>query len=103
MKYQLVIQFSQELEGGFDRLINIEDELDKNLSINAEVDGHDFGSGQMNIFILTDEPLETFEQIKKILIRNNNLLNEAKMAYRDIQKNNFIILWPKDLKEFEVI
>ena len=51
LKYQLVIQFSQELEGGFDRLINIEDELDKNLSINAEVDGHDFGSGQMNIFI----------------------------------------------------
>ena len=101
MKYQLVIQFSGESEGDFDRLIELEDELEELLSDESEVDGHDFGSGEMNIFILTNEPSGTFEQVKSALTKKD--LSTMKAAYRDIESENFSILWPKGLAEFVVM
>ena len=31
------------------------------------VDGHDFGSGEMNIFVHTDNPKSAFEKIKALV------------------------------------
>jgi len=102
MKYQLVIQFPGESEDDFDHLIEIEDELEERLPDIAEVDGHDFGSGEMNIFIFTNEPVETFEHIKTIFTDRNNELSDMKAAYRDIESEVFVILWPDGLTEFVV-
>ena len=44
----------------FDALVAIEDALIEGLGDHADVDGHDVGAGQMNIFIWTDDPTATF-------------------------------------------
>lgn len=102
MKYQLVIQFPGKSTDDFDHLIEIEDELEEKLTDNSEVDGHDFGSGEMNIFILTNEPVETFNQVKTILAEMDDDLSVVKVAYRDIEAEDFTILWPNNLTEFVV-
>ena len=56
MKYQLVLQFSADSLTDYDRLVSLEDKLIEELSGSANIDGHDFGSGEFNIFILSDEP-----------------------------------------------
>jgi hypothetical protein len=53
MKYQLVLQFQAESVQEFDELVVLEELLVKKLPLDSEVDGHDFGSGEFNIFILT--------------------------------------------------
>lgn len=101
MKYQLVIQFAEESIEGFDHLIKIEDLLIDNLEA-ADVDGHDVGSGEMNIFIFTDRPVDTFSHVKKLLAQDIDCLQTMKAAYRDVESEDYNILWPKDLTEFEV-
>lgn len=102
MQYQLVIQFLENSDNGLNKLFEIEEYLNEELTC-AEVDGHDIGSGQMNIFILTDSPIETFKQAKNILKKRNSFLSGIKIAYRDIGRNKFILLWPKGLENFDVI
>jgi len=60
MKYQLVLQFSADSLADFDELTSLEQALQETLSGVAEVDGHDFGVREFNIFILTDDPVHTF-------------------------------------------
>jgi len=57
MKCQLVLQFTAASMEDFDRLV-LEDSLIQELEGLATVDGHDFGMGEFNIFILTDDPAE---------------------------------------------
>ena len=100
MKYQLVIQFPGETEDDFEHLIDLENELEEKLTGQSEVDGHDFGSGEMNIFVLSDEPIDTFKQVKSLLTEQH--LSKMKAAYRDIEAESYTILWPENLKEFVV-
>lgn len=100
MQYQLVIQLPESLEGGLDKLIELEDEFDARIGNNAEIDGHDIGSGQMNIFIITSNPVETFQIIKNILTKDT--LASMKAAYRNIEDKNFICLYPEKLTHFDV-
>jgi len=64
-RYQLVLQFPITDTSGldFDRLTRLESELDGANGL-YEVDGNDIGSGEMNIFLLTDEPDEAFNAVK---------------------------------------
>ena len=58
MTTQLVLQFKADGDlGSFEKLVSFEETLSLLLGQIAEVDGHDFGSGEMNIFILTDHPI----------------------------------------------
>ena len=68
MKYQLVLQFAVDSMEDFDRLVALEDGLIEELDEAAVVDGHDFGSGQFNIFILTDGPMPVFGKAHGIVI-----------------------------------
>ena len=102
MKYQFILQFSQNSQNEFDRLIDLEDQLEEVIHSESEIDGHDIGNGQMNIFILTNEPVDLFKKIKNLLEKNQHILGEAKVAYREVQKNSFVVLWPNDLKSFEI-
>lgn len=102
MNYQLVIQFPETLPGGLDELIKIEDELAMEVT-NADVDGHDTGSGEINIFILTENPIDTFEQTKNVLMKKTQLMSHASIAYRRLDEEDYICLWPEGITNFQVV
>ena len=60
MRYQLVLQFSAEGPQDFETLVDLEKLIAKRLPADSNLDGHDFGSGEFNIFVLTDRPEESF-------------------------------------------
>ena len=83
MKYQLVLQFGASFLEDFDRLVALEDQLLMELGDIATVDGHDFGLGKFNIFILTDEPVASFSKAHQI-ITNQAIPNDMRSAYREL-------------------
>lgn len=97
MKYQLVIQFPEELFKEMDEIAELEDRLDDSL-IDAEVDGHDFGSGECNFFIHTNNHVNTFETIKHILKERNFNFEYVKIAFRELGSDQYIAIWPVNLK-----
>lgn len=99
MQYQLVLQFPEKLIN-LDTLVKIEDEFIKILK-DDEVDGHDVGSGEVNFFILTNNPENVFKSLRQYLT-DKELLNCAKMAYRRTNEETYVILHPASLKEFNV-
>lgn len=82
-------------------MIEIEDLLTDNLSENSDVDGHDAGSGEVNIFIHTNDPRFAFDEVKAIL-GTRDFWVDARVAYREIEGNEYTVLWPKDLADFNV-
>ena len=99
--YQLVLQFPS-FAVDFDELIAIEDELRATVRPPATVDGHDLGSGEGNIFILTDSPAATFEIVLPVL-EDLSRDRDATVAYRALDGEEFIVIWPKSFKgEFSV-
>ena len=102
MKYQLVLQFTAASLEDFDRLVEVEDELIRALDDLATVDGHDFGLGEFNIFILTDHPAESFDKAHRI-VTNENVPNVMRSAYREVDGEDYVILWPSSLEEFSVL
>lgn len=64
MKYQLVLQWPASSLDDYDALIATQNKLIESLSKNHAVDGHDMGSGEMNIFILTDSPKAAFDKVR---------------------------------------
>jgi hypothetical protein len=99
--YQLVLQFPA-FAVDFDDLIAIEDELLAVVPPPATVDGHDFGSGEGNIFILTDSPDATFEVVLPVL-KDLSHDRDATVAYRTLEGEEYTVIWPKGFKgEFSV-
>jgi hypothetical protein len=101
VKYQLVLQWPAASIKDYDRLIEIENALAENLSSRSEVDGHDAGSGEMNIFIHTDDPKRAFNEVKAVLC-SRNFWDSARIAYREGTRSEYTILWPESLSEFRV-
>lgn len=85
----------------YDKLLEIEELLEEKLSDESEVDGHDIGSEQMNIFIFTDNPLRSVEHVKAILGKHKSW-EAIRVAYRETNGNKYTILWPKHLIQFVV-
>ena len=102
MKFQLVIQFDTSNLDDFDTLIDLEDKLELKLGSCHIVDGHDFGSGEMNIFIHTNDPESAFFTCKKVIGQFTTL--EFVVAYRDLTSEKYTVIYPKNSdKEFSVI
>jgi len=101
MKYQLVLQWPASSIKDYDAMIEIENALMEKLSDENDVDGHDAGSGEMNIFIRTENPANAFNEVKRIL-GSRDVWVDARVAYREATGNEYTILWPKDLTEFNV-
>ena len=93
MNYQLVLQFPANSLADYDELITLEDELIKALGKSAKVDGHDRGSGEMNIFVHTDEPKRIFEKIRPVVARREMFQNLV-AAYREFSAEEYVVLWP---------
>lgn len=103
MTAQLVLQFAtaEELDS-YGRLIHFEDALIYLLGRSAKVDGHDLGSGEMNIFIITEDPVSTFALVQQT-DPSTRPSQEMKAAYRPIDGEDFVCLWPPELEHFDVI
>ena len=98
---QLVLQFPANDIKDYDALLEIENRIIATLGNVGEVDGHDMGSGEMNIFVHTDFPKLAFERIKSTLGTDSSF--EFKAAYRDIGKDDFTILHPQTLRHFRIV
>jgi hypothetical protein len=101
MKYQLVLQLPASSVKDYDAMIELEETIIRSLGNLGKVDGHDAGSGEMNIFILTDHPKLAFERVKQVL-GTKDFMPELKVAYREIGKDQFIILHPAGLSCFAI-
>ncbi len=92
--YQLVLQFRGDSLDDYDAMIALEDDLIAELQGVAKVGGHDMGSGQANIFILTSDPRGIFERAKTVL-RRRKCLETITAAYRAVGGENYTIIWPE--------
>ena len=93
MKYQLALQFPASSIADYDEMIALEDELIETLGKSAKVDGHDCGSNEMNIFIHTDEPKQSFEIIRPVVAKRK-LIENLVAAYRELAGKNYKVIWP---------
>ncbi len=101
LRFQLVVQFDYSSVSDRAFLLRFEEDLRKQIEGHSEVDGHDFGSGEMNIFIFTDEP----QQVCAFVIEAARKVAKTppmRMAYRLLQADEYEVLWPPELTTFTV-
>jgi hypothetical protein len=82
MNYQLVLQWPTSSIDDCDAIVEIEDALTKGL---VAVDGDDIGSGEVNIFIHTDDPIRTFEEVRFVL-GLRTIWSDIRVAYRALRR-----------------
>ena len=103
MNYQLVIQFSlsDASADDFDQLLVIENKLDLALRYKHQVDGHDLGSDEMNIFIHTNDPTEAFRISSGVLSEKE--LEIVTIAIKELEGEKYSVLWPENFDgEFRI-
>jgi hypothetical protein len=101
VRYQLVLQWPVSSTDAYDAIVAIEDALIERLDGDAEVDGHDVGPNEMNIFIWTDDPLATFESAHSV-IGEHALPAEVRAAFREASGDEYTVVWPRDLQTFVI-
>jgi len=104
--YQLVFQFPWRNDPAlerFDQLVALENRLEAILDggVLGEVDGHDSGSGEFNIFIHTDAPGPVFEQLRAQL--EMVAPRAYRVGFRKFNEDRYTVLWPKELSTFDVV
>src|SRR5438309_880897 len=85
MKYALVLQWPMNSIRDYDVMVGFETALIDALRDGSEIDGHDAGSGEMNIFISTDRPAEAFAELKVALVAHD-LFTDIRVAYRSRER-----------------
>jgi hypothetical protein len=101
LEYQLVLQVQNVDSGDLERLLLWEKSLAECLSVSARVDGHDFGSGEFNIFVFTDNPEATFRTIQGCK-ENQTMMWPTAAAYRHTDRDDYVVLWPPGQEQFDV-
>jgi len=101
MKYQLVLQLPASSIKDYDAMIELEETIIRSLGNLGKVDGHDAGSGEMNIFVLTEHPKLAFERVKQVL-GTKDFMPDLKVAYREVGQDEFTILHPTGLTYFAI-
>ncbi len=95
LKYQLVLQLPGNTRQDFEELATLEELVMVALQDTPhEVDGHDFGSGTMNVFIDTNEPVAAFALVKDTI----NIVEYPmlKAAYRSFADEDYKLIWPEN-------
>jgi len=91
---QLVIRFAACSLDDFDRLVALEERLIEKLKDDHDVDGHDFGQGEFNIFVLTQNPEDLVDELL-----NDTSLRITELALsisqRGLQSEDIQIVWSK--------
>ena len=93
MQYQLTLQFRGDTLADYDAMVALEEQLANALGDSAEVDGHDCGSGETNIFILTGDAMGRFRRLTPVL-EHSGVLGSLTAAYRDALGEDYTVIWP---------
>ena len=101
MRFQLALQWPVSSLSGFDELLSLEELLEAKLTDQSDVDGHDFGSGEANIFVLTNDPYRTLKEVRGIL-SGHKLWPNTVIAYRETLGTEYMVLWPEGMTGFRV-
>jgi hypothetical protein len=101
MRFQVVLQWPAHSSEDYDEMVGVEELLIAKLTAQSEVDGHDFGVGETNIFVATDDPRRAFEEIKGILFEHS-LWPDVVIAFRHMDGTEYHVLWPQGTKNFNV-
>lgn len=96
-RYQLVLQRPGV---NFDDLVALEENVRATLGREHFVDGHDFGSGEGNVFVLTNSPWAAFNRLVAGALVT--VVPGMKVAFRERAGNNYTILWPPEATIFGV-
>jgi hypothetical protein len=101
--HQLVIQFPENLFSDFDVLVGFDALLCEVLGDGHDVDGHDTGSGEVNFFVMADDPRAALSEIRA---GTGDWLaqHDVRAAARSLDGDEYEILWPLgDTRPFTVI
>jgi hypothetical protein len=85
----------------YDSMVTIENLLISSISRNSNVDGHDVGSDEVNIFIETDDPQGLYDEVSSLL-GPYDAWSDIRIAYRSAEGGAYTVLWPKNLRDFDV-
>jgi len=86
----------------FDAMVALEDDLTEQLGDSEDVDGHDIGSGETNIFIFTSDPTATFRRARPVL-ESRQQLQAVTAAYREVEGESYTVIWPEGAqREFTI-
>jgi hypothetical protein len=96
-----VLQWPSDSMDTYDAVVDIEDLLIDSLNDGSDVDGHDVGSGEMNVFVWTDDPHATFKRVEATL-RSHPLWADLRAAFRAEDQDDYSVLWPESLTDFSV-
>ncbi len=97
----LVLQLPAHSLKDYDALIELENQIIEVLGNVGEVDGHDMGAGEINIFVRTDQPVVAFETIKCSL-GTQDFLPDIKAACRDVGGEHYTVIHPPGLDHFAI-
>jgi hypothetical protein len=101
MRFQVVLKWPADSLNDYDEMVAVEDLLIAKLTEQSVVDGHDFGTGETNIFVNTDDPRRAFEEIQ-IILSGHKLWPDAVIAYRPMDGTEYSVLWPQGTVTFSV-
>ena len=90
--FQLVLQFSPWSDRSFDDLVGLEDQLEAVLS-SDDIDGHDLGSNEANIFVLTEHPATALAACLPV-VTSAGLLAEFSAGCRSLDQDEYSRVWP---------
>jgi len=101
MNYQLVIKFWRKSLEGEAFLKTIESDL-KGVLGEAVFDGYDVSAEEINMFVITDDPRQSFRRTKKVLETRTDLRGVS-AAYRLLGGAQFTSIWPvRAMRKFKL-
>lgn len=100
-QYQMVLQWRGEDQPSFDILVDLEDALIAGLGDVGDVDGHDVGQNESNIFIMTDEPKSCFQRCLLIL-HGSGYEQGLAAGFSGEDDETYTSLWPASAVDFGV-
>ena len=87
---------------GPDEIVALEEQLADALGGAAEVDGHDWGTEEANVFIHCADPVAAFSTCVP-LVRAAGLLPLLSAAHRPLDGGEYTRVWPvEDGRQFDV-
>lgn len=93
MEYQLVIKFWRASLDDEAFLGTLEQQLREALGSTAEQEGHDVSAKEINLFMLTADPRQSFRRARTV-IEAAGVTRGVSAAYRLVGGAKFTSLWP---------
>jgi hypothetical protein len=93
MNYQLVIKFLRKSLEDETFLSTIQSELKAALGDTAELDGYDVGAKEINLFVVTPDPKQSFRRINTVL-QSREIVQGVSAASRLVGGAHFTSIWP---------